>query len=156
MRLGVGLARQVHNAAHALNDKIIARAMRIRPIVAKARDGAIDEAGVEGAQAGIIQAIFDQPPGFEILNQHIGPADQLAHDLLALWLFKIDRHRAFAAIAGMEIGGVAFQEGRTPATRVIARPWPLDLDDIGTQIGKRLPCPWPREDAGEFDDFQSL
>lgn len=31
----------------------------------------------------------------------------------------------------------------------------LDLDDIGSKIGERLPCPGPGQDARQFDDFEA-
>ena len=58
----------------------------------------------------------------------------------------------------MVIGGsaftVMFDERRAPAAGVIAFRG-LDLDDIGTQVGKRLTGPGAGQDAGQFDDLQA-
>ena len=110
----------------------------------------------------IVEPVFGEAAGLEILDQHVGFGREPAHDLAALGLLEIDRDRAFAAVAGVEIGGVeplavlAFEERRPPAARVVARSRPLDLDDVGAEVGERLTRPRPGEDAGEFDDFHVL
>ncbi len=58
----------------------------------------------------------------------------------------------------MEIGrrplALGLEERRTPAARVVALR-ALDLDDVGAEVGQRLPDPRARENAREFDDLDS-
>ena len=49
----------------------------------------------------------------------------------------------------------AFHKGRTPAARIVAGAFALDLDDVGAQIGQHLPRPGPGQDAGKFKDAQT-
>jgi hypothetical protein len=59
----------------------------------------------------------------------------------------------------MEIGGVeplssfAGDERRAPGAGVVAGSGPLDLDDVGPEIGERLPRPRSSEYTCEFEDF---
>ena len=112
-------------------------------------------------QALEIEAVFAQAAGLEILDQHVGAGGEPAHDRLALGRLEIHRDRALAAIAGVEIGGVeplarrAFDEGRAPAAGIVAGARPLDLDDVGAEIGEALSGPGAGEDAREFEDFEA-
>ena len=47
---------------------------------------------------------------------------------------------------------LALDEGRAPAAGVVARPFALDFDDVGAEIGEDLAGPGPGQDAGEFQD----
>ena len=86
---------------------------------------------------------------------------QAPDERLALRRLEIDGDRALAAVAGVEIGGRqrravgALHEGRPPAARVVAVARPLDLDDVGAEIGERLADPGAGEDAGEFEDAEA-
>jgi hypothetical protein len=51
---------------------------------------------------------------------------------------------------------MAHDEGRAPFAGVVAAIGTFDLDDVGAEIGKQLPGPWPGEDAGEFDDADAF
>ena len=72
---------------------------------------------------------------------------------------EIDGDGFLATVAAVEIGGglLAFMldEGRTPATGVIAL-GRFDLDDLGTQIGQRLPDPGACEDARKLDETAAV
>ncbi len=71
---------------------------------------------------------------------------------------EIDRDRAFAAIAGMVVGGRelvavgALDERRAPAARVVARAGALDLDHVGAEIGEDLPRPGAGQNARELEN----
>jgi hypothetical protein len=61
----------------------------------------------------------------------------------------------------MEIGRAdmlavrTLHEGRSPAARVVAVAFAFDLDDIGAQVGQRLPRPGSGQDAGKFEDAET-
>ena len=129
--------------------------------MAEAGDRAIDEARIDLAEAGVVEAVFRQTASLEVLDHDIGALGEAAHDVAPLGTLEIHRQRLLAAVAGMEIGGVepfaifAGEERRPPAARVVAGAGALDLDDLGAEIGQRLARPGPGEDAREFKNFQS-
>ena len=61
--------------------------------------------------------------------------------------------------ASKRFGGVVavavLQEGRAPAARVVAGALALDLDDVGAEVGERLPGPGACQNAGEFEDAET-
>ena len=70
----------------------------------------------------------------------------------------MDGERALVAVDRAEIGGPGgrvgigiashiVDEGRPPATCVVAGPRTLDLDDVGTKIAQHLGGPWAGEDS---------
>ena len=128
--------------------------------MAEAGDRAIDQARVERLQARIVEPVFGEAAGLEILDHDIGLGGHAPDDLAPLGTLEIERERALAAIAGMEVGGVepfavlARQKGRAPSARIVAGAGALDLDDVGSQIGQRLAGPGPGQDAGQFQHFQ--
>ena len=156
LRLPLRLARHRHQTRHALDDEIIACAMRIGAGLAKSRDRAIDQFGVDRVEAGIVEPIFRQPVNLEVFDQHIGIRNQAMHDLFALGRAEIGNHTAFSAVGGVEIGGrdfvVAGHKGRAPAAGVIAFGG-LDLNHIRAQIGKGLASPRACQNPRKFDDL---
>ncbi len=162
LRLAAGLAGDRHQAADALDDEIVAGSWRIRPVLPETGDRAIDKARVDRLEAVIVEPVFLQSADLEILDQHIGRRDQLAHRLRALRRGEIHGDRALAAIGGMVIGGrqvlavMAHDEGRTPFAGVVTAVGVLDLDDVRAEIGEHLPAPGPGEDAGKFNHAYAL
>src|SRR5439155_5282178 len=55
-RGSVGAAGGAHDAAHALGDEVVAAAARVRPRLAEARDGAVDEPRVDQAERVVVDA----------------------------------------------------------------------------------------------------
>ena len=77
------LAGEAHDAAHGLENGVVAAAMRIRAGLPEAGAGDIDDALVDGADRRIVEAVARERADREILQQHIGAARELADDLLA-------------------------------------------------------------------------
>ena len=134
-----------HQPAHGLDDGVVARTVPVRACLAKAGDGAIDKARIDGRQFGVAQAMLFERSDLIVLDQHVRSANQLANDLAARRLGEIECDRALATVAGGEIGrfgrGVALHvrhEGRPPSPAVIAPTTALDLHDIGAEIGQKL------------------
>ena len=157
LRLAIGFAGDRHQPAHALNDIVIARAMRIGAVLTETGDRTIDQARIDLAQAVIVHAVFGQTAHLEVFNQDIRITHQFAHMLLTFLGRQINRDRGFAAIARMEIRrrrlAVVFNERRPPAARIIpARGF--DLDHFRTQIRQRLTGPRAGQNACQFDNLQ--
>ena len=157
----VRLARDRHDAAHALDHEVIAGALRIRAGLAEARERAVDEARVDGLEALIVEAIFLEAADLEVLHDDVGLRGKLADQLLALSTRHVDLHRPLAAVGGEEIGGIAFaairvgDEGRAPAARVVTFARLLHLDHLRAEVGKDLRGPWPREHAAQVEDAET-
>ena len=161
-RLAIGHARDAHQAAHALDQKVIAGARRIRPILTEARDGAVHEARVECQQAGRVQTILLQAVHFEIFQQHVRFSRQLAHQRLALRGGQVDAQGALVAVGALEVGGLGrvaavlvFQVGRTPGARVVAAARLFNLDHVGTEVGQHLPGPRAGQHARQVQHAQA-
>ncbi len=156
MSAALRLAGDVHQPAHALNEKIIARARGVWPILPEARDGAIDDARIDRFQRSVIEPVFFETADFEVFDDHVGVRGEFPHARAAFVGFEVSRHAALAAIARMKIGRaemfavLAFDEGRTPLAGVVARAFALHLHDIRAEIGEQLPAPRPRKNARKF------
>ena len=126
LRLTGRIARQIHDAAHALYHRIVTGALGIGPGLPEARDGAIHQAWVRHGTRGIVEPIFFQAAAFEVLDDHVGAVDQSAHESQVGGRTEIRDHRSLAAVTAMKVGGIrvaaigVLDERRTPAARVIA------------------------------------
>ena len=81
LRRPVRLAGDVHDPGHALDEEIVAGALRVGPGLAEAGDRAIDEPRVERAQALVVEAEFGEAADLEVLDQHVRTRRKAAHDL---------------------------------------------------------------------------
>ena len=54
-RLAIRLAGKMHDAAHRLDQEVVAGTRRVRPGLAESRDRAIDEARIDRPQAVVIE-----------------------------------------------------------------------------------------------------
>ena len=158
-RLARGFAGQRHEAAHRLDDEIIARFMRARPGLAETGDRAIDETLVGRGKAGVIEPELGQRPGLEVFEHHIGRSGEIAHPRKIVLILEIGHDRALPAIGGVVIGRLALAIPTLDPWRAPQpRPVPLgafDLDYIRAEIGENLSGPRPCQDAREFEDLQS-
>ncbi|PAV92739.1 hypothetical protein WR25_05610 [Diploscapter pachys] len=158
----VALAGDAHQPAERLNDEVIARLGGARPGLAEAGDRTIDQAGVQRAQAGMVEAVFRQRPRLVILDQHIALRHHRADQRLSFCGGDVDRDRLFAAVGRLEIRGFACRRaigvrhpGRSPLARIIPAAGMFDLDDLRAQIRQRLRAPWPRQHAAHVEHSQS-
>ena len=157
--LAVGLAVDAHHARFGLQHGIVARPVRERPGLSVGRNREIDQLRVFRRDAGIVEAVLLQHAGPEVLDQHVGALEQLAHDRLALGLGEVQRHALLAPVEGHEevalAGGAA--GARTGAlARVVAAVGILDLDDLGAHVREHLGTHGTRDHAGEIDDANAV
>ena len=156
--LAVRLAGDAHEAAHALDHKVVGGLVAARTALPETGDRAIDEGRVDRAQILVAEAVFRQRAGLEILQHDVGPRGKRSHDALAFGVGKIDGDRAFAAVDRQQIAGVAgiasglvLEERGTPAAGVVARAGTLDLHHVGTKVGQNLSGPGARHYAAEIE-----
>ena len=162
LRLAPRLAGQVHDPAHPLDQEIIARLARPRPVLAEAGDRGIDQPRVRRRKALVVEAEALEPAHLEVLDHHVGGGDQLFQPGEVVRVAEVAGDRGLAAVGGVEIGrhplgspvgARPVEEGRAPAAGVVAL-GRLDLDDLGAQIGQRLAGPRAGQNARQFDNLQ--
>ena len=117
LRLAVGLAGQIHDAAHPLDHEVVAGAMRIRAVLPKTGDRAIDQSWIERAKAVVVEAVALQPTDLEVLDQDIGVRRQPTDKRAPLLRLEIGGDRPFAAIAGVEVRRRKLGFRRSPPRR---------------------------------------
>lgn len=155
----VGRAGQAHEPAHALDHEVVAGPVGVRPVLAEAGDGAIDQRRVHRLQGGVVEAVLLQPADLEVLDHHVAVGGELTYQLLPLGLREVDGDGPLAAIGRQVIGGLGgvvaglvLEERRAPAAGVVAGAGALHLDDLGAQVGEHLPGPGSGEDTAQVED----
>jgi hypothetical protein len=167
----IALAGHAHQATHALDGVVVACAVLVRPGLAEAGDGAVDQLGIEGVQTGEVQTIAGHVAYLVVLDEHIGFQGQLADQCLTLGRGDVAGDGAFVSIRAQVVGGFGGvgsvapeQERWTPAagvvaTGVVGARRPLHLHHVGAQIGKGLGAPGAGEHARQVkyaDTIQSV
>ena len=159
----VALAGDAHQPANALHRIVVTGAVLVGAGLAKAGDAAVDQFGVDGREAGVVQAIARHVAHLEVLDEHIAVFDQIADQLLALGLGNVAGQRTLVAVGaqvirrlGRVMAFAVFQKGRAPAARVVARPRSFDLDHVSPQIGQVLGTPRTGQHARQVKDSDAI
>src|SRR5512140_1088177 len=136
----VALARDAHEPAHALYRIVVAGALAVRTGLPEARDAAIDQPGVDGAQRLIVQPVTRHVPDLEVLDEHFATLHQFTDQRLPRRLRDVAGNGALVAIGSEVIGGLAgvepgriLEERRAPGSRVVAGSGALGLADVRAQ-----------------------
>ena len=152
-----------HQAAFALDDRIVPRAVCVRTRSAVSADRAIDQLRVHAAQIVIAQAEFIEIARAIIFHQHIGDRRELADDLLPFLRLDVDGHTALVPVRHDEIRRLAgifpirlAHERRSPAARFIAADRTLDLDHVRAEVAKHHRAVRSREGAGDIENANVL
>lgn len=110
----------------------------------------------------MVQPVARQIAGPEILDQDIRLRGQRPHQRLTAGVGEVHGDRLLAAVGRQEIGAwpgfgaiCAAEERRPPAARVVAMPWPFDLDDLGPEVGQKLGGRGSGKDAGQVKHTQA-
>ena len=125
-----------HQAALSLDGKVVTRPAGQWSRLAVARDGAVDEAGVEFAQRFKADAHLPGLPRPEVLDHHVRPGGEPADDGNALGSLEVDGERTLVAVDRQVVGALAAGIGRTPLPRIIPLTRRFHLDHFGAVIGK--------------------
>src|SRR3989442_2723315 len=148
-----GHAGQGHQTAHALGDGVVAGAARVRPGLAEAGHGSIDDGGGGGAHGSVADSQPVRHAGQEVLDDDVGAPGQLEHDARALGLLKVGGQRPLVAVDGREDG--AHAGTAAPVAQIVAAPRPLDLDDVGAEVAQEHRAVGPGDDAREVEDAKA-
>src|SRR6185295_8998365 len=113
------------------------------------------------ARIGLVDVVPGQPhaverTGSEILHQHVAMLDQPLEDFLALGMLGVDRDRALVAVQHREVERVRpLHVAQLPA-RDVADAGTLDLDAVGTHVGKKLGARRTGLDVGEVENLDAV
>src|SRR2546428_5676426 len=143
-------------AARALGHVFIHLEIRIGRAFAEALDRAEDYPRVE-----FLNALPGEPHPVhrarrEVLDQHVGVADQRLQDRLAFGRLGVQLQRPLVAVEHREIQRVQIGDVTQLIARDVANAWPLDLQYIGAEPRQQLRTRWSSLHAGEVDDFDSF
>src|SRR6185295_10155216 len=123
-------AGQAHQAAFALDDRVVARPSAPGTVRAVPRDRGVYEAGDAAANRGPIEPEPVESARAEVLHEHVRRLEQAPQDLAPARVLEVQRDAALAAVHGEEVNGLAVHERRAPAPRVVALAGLFDLDDV--------------------------
>ncbi len=144
------MAGDGHDAAQALDNHVIGRFFRLRPGVAEARGGGVDQPRVAGVQRFPAQAEFFHCAGAEVFHQHVGVLQQALKDGPVLRLFQVQRDGFLAAVDGGEIERVAMLE-RAVGARIVALRG-FHLNDAGAELVQQQGAVGAGQDARQIQD----
>jgi hypothetical protein len=138
-RRAAALAGQAHDAAHGLEDGVVAATLRKRAGLPEAGAGHVDDARVDGADRRIVEAVALERADREILQENVGAARQRADDVLALFGAQVDGDRLFRTVerevVSAFVAAVPLDE-RLEGAGLVAAPRLLDLDHGRAQLGQ--------------------
>ena len=148
-----------HLARQPLDDLVVGGLQGVGPRLTEARDGAVDQLGIELRQRRVAQAQAVHDAGAEVLHHHVGVLHQAAEERLALGGLGVQRDGSLVAVLGEETRAhellVQFREdpefaGQVPVLGV------LHLDDIRAQQGQVQRGEGPRQHIREIQDLDAL
>ncbi len=133
-----GIAHQrTIKTALGVNDHGVGRALGGRAGLSVAGDRAINQARIDLAQRLITEAQAIHHAGAKILHDNIRFLDQPMNKLDRISGFQVKRKTALSRVELTEISAVPVAERRAQPHVIAFRR--LDLDDVGTDVGKQ-PC----------------
>src|SRR5438094_1215540 len=154
-RAAAALAGEAHDAAHRLENRVVALLILVWPALPEARARDVDEPRVECRERGKVERVFAERADREILHQHVGLLRELADELAALLRAQVDGDRFLGAVAHEVVGAVA-RELRLESARLVAGAGLLDLDNARAELGEDHGREWAREHARQIEDRQAL
>jgi hypothetical protein len=135
-----------HRPGAGLEERIEARRSRQGAGVAEGSDGEVDQAQVDRRERLVIEAQPLCRTGTEVLDDDVGPANEVVDDGLALWTASIDTEPALASVPSEKADAEA-------AEGIAVRR--LDLDHISAKVGERHWTVGTGDEAGELQHAQS-
>lgn len=102
----------------------------------------------------IVQAKLAKRTGLEVLDQNVRTKRQLSYNITPRRRAEVEHDGSLSTIASMEVGRILAYEGRPPTPRVVTC-WAFDLDDLCTEVSKRLADPGSSQDARQFKNTEA-
>ncbi|CAM5269357.1 hypothetical protein STANM309S_00684 [Streptomyces tanashiensis] len=149
--LPVRFARHAHEAAHGLDEQVVAG----QPGAlggAEAGHRAVDESGVAGPYVLVSEAELLHRAGAEVLDEDVRAVHDRAGRGQVLGVGEVERHGALVPVHAEEVRGLAGGERRSPRARVVPRARSFDLDHVRAQVGEEHRHVRPGEHPAEVGD----
>ncbi len=143
-------------AAGALRDVVINLEVRVGRTLAEALDRAENEPRVEFLNMLPGEAHPVHRTGREILDQHVGLADQLLQDRLAFRRLGVQGQRLFVAIERDKVQRIQIGDVPQLVARHVPNARPLDLQHVCAEPRQQLRACGSRLYAGKVDNFDSF
>ena len=146
----VGITVHGNEAAFGLRDGIEAEAVGEGAFAAVGGHRAVDQARVQGKAGLVVQPQATHHARGEVLDQHVGAADEVARQRQPLRGLQVQRDALLVAVAPDE--GCALVQLRVHgriAARVVAADRRLDLDHLGAHVGQDHGRQRPRDEVRE-------
>jgi hypothetical protein len=144
-------AGEAQDAAHRLHDHVVGAPRAERPRLAEAGRGAVDEP--RPTRVHRVPAVAEplHRPGAEVLDQHVGGAEELVEDAAIVLTLQVERDRLLVVVERGEVEALPAHE-RADAAREVADARLLHLDDARAEVREDERRVRPREDARQVDD----
>ena len=162
-RLAVRHAGEAHHAAHRLDQPVVSRPRGVGAGLAKAGDGAIDQAWKLRFQLIVTEAVALQGSGLEVLDQNIAVRHEFLRESLAFRRAEVDGDRALVAVSARVIGALArllalviALIGWREAARIVPAAGALHLDHFRAEIAEDLRAMRSGQDAREIKYLNSV
>jgi hypothetical protein len=130
------LARHADHPALRLEDQVERGPIPVRPVLAEARDGAVDDARIPHRGRLVAEAEPGEGTDAVVLEHDVAPLHEAEEELLALRVFQIDLDPLLVPVQAHEVGGLAAGQRRAPGAGDVAGVLGLELDDLGTEVGQ--------------------
>src|SRR5437868_5346883 len=111
------MAGDAHQTAHRLEDRVVAGARRVRPGLAEAGHRAIDDAGIDGADGLVIEAVSPEIADLVVFHEDVAGFGELANDRLPFGLGDIDGDGLLVAV-GAEVERIVVVSLPTGSSRL--------------------------------------
>jgi hypothetical protein len=154
-RRPVRLAVEAHGAGHRLRHELEALVVRVRPRRGEPLDGRGDQARVEALQRLPAEAEAVHGPGAEVLDDHVGLAQEIVEQRAAARVLQVEREALLVRVEeeeapAVDAGPVAQREAVGLAGER------LDLDDLGAQPREELRAGRAGLVLAEVDDADAV
>ena len=155
----VRIPGHAHDAAHGLQQRVVARPVAVRSRLAKAGDRAIDNRRIDLLEALVVQPVTAERSDLEVLDDDIRDRRELTDDVLAARLRQVERDGFLVPVRAEVKGGfggvlalLVVQERRSEASGVVAVARTFHLDDFRSHIRECLRRPRTREDSAQVEN----
>src|SRR3954451_14684731 len=150
-----------HQAALALGDLVVTGTTALRPVVPEPADRQGHQPRVELGEHVGAKAEPGQGAGAEVLEQDVGPAQQLGEQRFVAVVLEVEGDRLLVAVGRQEVGGlpipgIRLHERRPPPAGVAPGAGALPLDHPGAEVAEHHRGVRPGEGAGQVDDEDAV
>src|SRR6185312_2122154 len=154
----VAVAVQPHEPGARLREQVLPGKHRPWAFFAVAGDGCVDNARVDRLGALVVEPQPFDDAGTEVLDDHVGLADEAFDGLDVGRILEIGGEAELAAVDGVKKGRVAANlgVGQIEAPAEIAPIGPLDLDHPRAQIAEAKRRERPRQELAHIENDEPL